>query len=44
MNPTLTDKQIEDIVKEIDLDGDGDINYSEFLSATLQLPSFLTDD
>lgn len=31
------------ILKEIDYQGNGKINYSEFLSATLDIQNFLTD-
>ena len=28
----LTDKQVDDMIKEADIDGDGHINYEEFLA------------
>jgi len=31
----ITDEQIEDIIKEIDVAGNREINYSEFIAATL---------
>lgn len=40
----LSSEQIEDIVKEVRLHENGKINYSDFLSATLQLPSYLTEE
>ena len=38
----LSQEEVEQIVIEIDYSRDGKINYSEFLSATLDIKSFLT--
>lgn len=34
-NEKYTDEQIEEIIKRIDYDNNGEINYSEFLSGTI---------
>lgn len=39
----IPDKDIESIIKEIDYAGNGQINYSEFLAATISAKSFLTE-
>ena len=39
----IADSEIEQMIKEIDYHGNGKINYSEFLSATINLQTFLTE-
>ena len=36
--------QIDAIIKEIDYFGNGKINYSEFLAATISMQAALTDE
>mmetsp|Transcript_9392 Transcript_9392/g.6750 ORF Transcript_9392/g.6750 Transcript_9392/m.6750 type:complete len:104 (-) Transcript_9392:151-462(-) len=43
-NINYTDLQIDDLVSKIDFNKSGDINYSEFLSCTLDKKTHLTDD
>jgi len=40
----LSEKDIEDIIFEIDDNGNGKINYSEFLAATVSLKEFMTEE
>lgn len=40
----LSDKEIENIINEIDYYGNKKINYSEFLTATIDLENFLTEN
>lgn len=44
MKLDLTKEQIDDIIKEVNIHESGNINYSEFLAATISLPSFLTEE
>ena len=39
----IPDAQIENIISEVDYFGNGKINYTEFLVATLDVKSFLDD-
>ena len=39
----ISDKDIKQMIEEIDYHGNGKINYSEFLSATINIKTFLTD-
>lgn len=39
----LTDKEVQSMINEIDYQGNGKINYSEFLAATIDVKRFLTD-
>jgi len=39
----IPEKEIDDIIKNLDLAKNGVINYSEFLSATVDLNSILTN-
>lgn len=39
----MSDKDIKDIISEIDYHGNSKINYSEFLSATINIKTFLND-
>ena len=41
-NKLVPESEIESIIKEVDYRGNGKINYSEFLSATLDASKFLT--
>ena len=43
INPEISKDEIQTILREVDYVGNGKINYSEFLSATLDIQSFLTD-
>jgi calcium-dependent protein kinase len=38
----VNDKEIEDIIKQIDNDNNGKINYSEFIAATIDIKKYLT--
>lgn len=40
----MTDSEIDNIVVELDNDGNGLINYSEFMAATVDLEKHLTED
>lgn len=40
----IDDSELEKIINEVDYHGDRIINYSEFLSATIQVKSILTDE
>jgi len=39
----MSDKGISDLIDEVDYQGNGKINYSEFLSATIDLNRFLDE-
>ena len=39
----LSGKEINDLIKEVDYQGNDKINYSEFLSATIDVKRFLSD-
>ena len=39
----MSDTEIKEMIAEIDYHGNGKINYSEFLSATINVRTFLTD-
>lgn len=39
----MSNEEIQRIIREIDYQGNGKINYSEFLSATLNLSTFMTE-
>lgn len=39
----MSDKEINDLIEEVDYQGNGKINYSEFLSATINLQTFLDE-
>ena len=39
-----TEAEIEAIIKEVDHQGNGKINYTEFLSATVEVHRFLTEE
>ncbi len=43
-NIHLTHDEIQNIIEEIDYFGNGQINYSEFLSATISVQSILNHD
>ena len=40
----MTQKEIDQIIKEIDYAGNAKINYSEFIAATLDVSKFLTEE
>ena len=40
----ITDEQISQIMKEVDHHGNGKINYSEFLAATISVKDFMTEE
>ena len=44
MNIGLKDEEIESLIKEVDYVGNGKINYTEFLSATLSIQDTLTEE
>ena len=44
MNIGLSEHEIESLIKEIDYVGNGKINYSEFLAATLSIKDSLTEE
>ena len=37
-------EEIDNILNEIDYDGNGSINYSEFLAATLPIENYVTQE
>ena len=39
----MSNKEIQELIKEVDYYGNGKINYSEFLSATINVRSFMTE-
>lgn len=39
----MSDNEIKDLIAEVDYQGNGKINYSEFLSATIDLHQFLDE-
>jgi Ca2+-binding EF-hand superfamily protein len=39
----VSDGEIQKLIEEIDFHGNGEINYSEFLYATIDVKKFLTD-
>ena len=39
----MSNKEIQEMIKEVDYYGNGKINYSEFLSATINVRSFMTE-
>jgi len=39
----MSDNEIKDLISEVDYQGNGKINYSEFLSATIDLHKFLDE-
>ena len=39
----VTNEQIDNIISEVDYFGNGKINYSEFLMATLDVQTFMDD-
>lgn len=39
----LSGKEIHELINEMDYAGNGKINYSEFISATIDVKSFLND-
>ena len=39
----MSDKEVSDLIAEVDYQGNGKINYSEFLSATIDLQTFLDE-
>ena len=41
-NLKISQHDIEEMIKEVDYHGNGKINYSEFLSATIDVKNFLT--
>tara|TARA_B110000285_G_C15083360_1_gene594765 strand:+ start:1231 stop:1515 length:285 start_codon:yes stop_codon:yes gene_type:complete len=42
-NMTLSNEDINEIISQIDENGDGEINYSEFITATINTKDLLTD-
>ena len=44
MNIGAADGEIDKIIREIDYVGNGKINYTEFLSATLSIQETLTEE
>jgi calcium-dependent protein kinase len=40
----LTDAQVKQIIEEVDEHGNGKINYSEFLAATISVKQFMTEE
>lgn len=43
MKMNMSDREINDLIEQVDYQGNQKINYSEFLSATLKLESFLDE-
>ena len=44
VNLQVNDAQVDAIIKEIDYFGNGKINYSEFLAATISVQTALTEE
>ena len=42
-NMNLPDDEIRNIIDQIDVNGDNEINYSEFITATINTKDLLTD-
>jgi len=42
-NMSMSDSDVKNMIKEVDYHGNGKINYSEFLSATINVQTFLSD-
>ena len=40
----LTDEQIDDIFSQVDADGNGEIDYSEFVAATMNEKNLLSNN
>jgi len=40
---SMSTKEINEMINEVDYHGNGKINYSEFLSATIDVRSFMTE-
>ena len=40
---SMSNKEIHEMIKEVDYYGNGKINYSEFLSATINVRTFMTE-
>lgn len=43
-NITVTDEQLKSIMREVDHHGNGKIDYSEFLAATVSVKQFMTEE
>jgi len=39
----MSSKEIQEMIQEVDYHGNGKINYSEFLSATINVRTFMTE-
>jgi calcium-dependent protein kinase len=42
-NVIISDREVEELIREIDYAGNGKINYSEFLAATIDCKQFFDD-
>ena len=40
---SISSKEISEMINEVDYHGNGKINYSEFLSATINVRTFITE-
>ena len=40
---SMSSKEIQEMIQEVDYHGNGKINYSEFLSATINVRTFMTE-
>jgi len=40
---SMSQKEINEMIQEVDYHGNGKINYSEFLSATINVRTFMTE-
>ena len=40
---SMSTKEIQEMIQEVDYHGNGKINYSEFLSATINVRTFMTE-
>lgn len=43
-NTNINEQEIDNIISEVDYQGNKFINYTEFLAATISVKKFLTDD
>ena len=43
MNFDKSDQEVQEIIEQMDYNNNGQINYSEFLAATIDVHNFLTE-
>lgn len=40
----FSEKEVDEMIKKIDADGSGDINYSEFISTAVSMDKLFSDE